>query len=268
VNACTGSAARPHTNRCLVVADVGNTAVKLVLQTPSSIAHREIRIGTSGWEFAAIGWVREKLGSVSTAGSAIPWRIASVQTAAATRLRHALDSAEPAAQVQLVSWRDVPIDVHVDCPDRVGIDRLLSSFAAWQRFSIPSVVIDAGSAITADWVSGDGAFCGGLILPGLALQARSLVMGTEALPQIELNSDSAIELPAKNTAAAIRAGIILGTAAALDGLIRRYACSSAVSENQFQVVLTGGDARTLCPHLRQSHELIPNLVCEGLLHLA
>lgn len=274
MNAAEGNAATDHAG-CVVAVDVGNTAVKLALQTSTMLQHREIRIGTSGWEFAVIGWVRDKLGSLSAASSDLQWRIASVHAAAAARLRHAIDSSEPTAQIQLVSWRDVPIELQIDFPERVGIDRLLSAFAAWRRYARSAVVIDAGSAITADWVSGDGAFCGGSILPGLALQARSLVMGTEALPQIELNSDLAIELPAKNTGAAIRAGIVLGSAAALDGLIGRYAEQahggpddrSTHAHPPFQVLLTGGDARTLSPHLRQSHELIPNLVCEGLLQL-
>ncbi len=252
-----------NNDSCIVAVDVGNTAVKLALQFESSIEYREIRIGSSGWELSAIGWVREKLGSQQAAGNSPQWRIASVQRSAATKLRHAIASAQRDALIQQVTWPDVPIKMNVDSPDRVGIDRLLSAFAAWSRFGSPAVVIDAGSAITVDWVDPSGTFCGGAIMPGLELQSRSLVMGTEALPQIELNTDAPIELPAKNTVAAIRAGIVLGVAAALDGLIERYASAS----DKFIVVLTGGDARTLSPHVRKSHEVIFNLVCQGLLQI-
>ena len=250
-------------NRCIVAVDVGNTAIKLALKFESSIEYREIRIGSSGWELSAIGWVRDKLGSQHAAGISPQWRIASVHRSAATKFQHVIESAQPGASIQLVTWPDVPIKMDVDFPDRVGIDRLLSAYAAWLRFASSAVVIDAGSAITVDWVDGAGTFCGGAIMPGLELQSRSLVMGTEALPQIELHANAPIALPAKNTVEAIRAGIVLGVAAALDGLIERYNTDS----NGFIVVLTGGDARTLSPHVRKSHQVISNLVCQGLLQI-
>jgi type III pantothenate kinase len=254
-------------HNCVVAVDVGNTAVKLALRMESSVEPREVRIGSSGWELGVIGWVRDKLGGRHAAGDSPQWRIASVQRAAAAQLQHAIRNAQSDAAIKMISWRDVPIAVHVDEPDRVGIDRVLSAYAAWIRFQSPLVVIDAGSAITVDWVDATGAFCGGAIMPGLELQARSLVMGTEALPQIELNQGAAIRLPATNTADAIRAGIVLGVASALDGMIDRYADNRQRSSDSFSVVLTGGDAPLLSPQLRKLHQTIPNLVCQGLLHL-
>ena len=252
---------------CIVAVDVGNTAVKLALKVESSIEYRAIRIGSSGWELAAIGWVREKLGDQHAAGNAPQWRIASVHRSAATQLQNSIRSVQADAPIRLITWPDVPIAIDVDNPDRVGIDRLLSAYAAWVTLQSPLVVIGSGSAITVDWVNETGTYCGGAILPGLELQSRSLVMGTEALPQIELNSDAVLTLPAKNTTDAIRTGIVLGTAIGLDGLIDRYAENSGIDDQQFQVVLTGGDARTLSPHLRKSHQTIPNLVCQGLLEI-
>ncbi len=73
--------------------------------------------------------------------------------------------------------------------------------------------------------------------------------------------------PQKTLSDAIRAGIVLGVASALDGLIARYAENSGLSVDEFRVVLTGGDARTLTPHVRKSHQIISNLVCQGLLQL-
>jgi type III pantothenate kinase len=253
--------------QCIVAVDVGNTAVKLALKFESSIEHREIRIGSSGWELSAIGWVRDKLAGQHVLGNSPQWRIASVHRSAATKLRHAIKSSQPDALIHLVTWPDVPIQIDVDDAGRVGIDRLLSAYAAWSEFQSALVVIDAGSAITVDWVDHHGTFCGGAIMPGLELQSRSLVMGTEALPQIELTTGAGVALPAKNTSDAIRAGIVLGAASALGGLIDRYATESGLSSQQMQVVLTGGDARTLGPHVRKSHHVVAHLVCQGLLSL-
>lgn len=254
-------------DQCIVAVDVGNTAVKLALKFETLIEYREIRIGSSGWELSAIGWVRDKLAGQHVLGNSPQWRIASVHRSAATRLRHAIKSSQPDALIRLVTWPDVPIQIDVDDAGRVGIDRLLSAYAGWTKFGSALVVIDAGSAITIDWVDSAGTFCGGAIMPGLELQSRSLVMGTEALPQIELTTEAEVALPAKNTSDAIRAGIVIGAASALGGLIDRYAAESGLSDEQMQVVLTGGDARTLGPHVRKSHQIIANLVCQGLLSL-
>ena len=57
-------------------------------------------------------------------------------------------------------------------PDRVGIDRLLSAYAVVRRCESPAVIVDAGSAVTVDWVDAAGCFCGGAILPGFNTSPR------------------------------------------------------------------------------------------------
>src|SRR5438552_2174041 len=71
----------------------------------------------------------------------------------------------------LDSSRQLPIKVLVNAPDRVGIDRLLNAVAARHRCSKGkgAVIIDAGSAVTVDWVDEAGAFAGGAIFPGVRL---------------------------------------------------------------------------------------------------
>jgi type III pantothenate kinase len=247
---------------CLVAVDVGNSAVKLAVQRESSIIDHSIRIGASGWELSVIGWVRDQLGCRDTL-----WRIASVHRSATSQLEAAIRKSNQGAVISLVGYRDVPMMVEVDQPDRLGIDRLLGAYAACNRFGSPLVVIDAGSAITVDWVSQERHFCGGAILPGLLLQSRALVMGTDALPQVELASSNPLQLPAKNTTEAIRGGIVAGVCAGIDGLIGRYCETARLPSDRVIVVMTGGDAPTLSPHLRHSHQVCSNLVCRGLLDL-
>ena len=50
------------------------------------------------------------------------------------------------------------------------------------RCSGACVVVNAGTAVTVDALTAQGVFLGGLILPGLALMARSLAAGTADLP--------------------------------------------------------------------------------------
>jgi type III pantothenate kinase len=144
---------------------------------------------------------------------------------------------------------------------------LLSAFAATSRHDPPAVIIDAGSAVTVDWVCGRRRFCGGAILPGLDLQSRALASGTEALPEIRWGGDHPIRLPAKNTEDAIRSGILAGMSASIDALIERYREAAGLAAKEIRVVLTGGDGPAISPHLRHIHQLAPNLVCRGLLDL-
>ena len=204
----------PNKEVCVVAVDVGNSAVKLAVQHDSAnssdsrssspnkfepdaqmeseIVDHSIEIGSTGWELSVIGWVRDQLGCDDTL-----WRIASVHRSATSQLEHAISKSQLSAKVQLVTHRDVPMLANVDHPDRLGIDRLLSANPAFNRRKTALVVIDAGSAVTVDWVNAKGHFCGGAILPGLGLQSRALVMGTEALPQVEWNAETPMPLPAK-----------------------------------------------------------------------
>jgi type III pantothenate kinase len=266
---------------CTVAVDVGNTAVKLCVHQAGALVDHAIQIDHPGWHRSAIDWVSGKLGCRHA-----KWRVASVHRRAAGRLVDAVRESQPAASIHLVTYRDVPMDVCVDEPPRLGIDRLLSAFAAHQICPGPLVVVDAGSAVTVDWVDEHGRFRGGAILPGLGLQARALATGTDALPQIEWGSHRDVRLPATNTADAIHAGILIGVASAIDGLATKYFQHATGSQTanlpdghdpdghdpdgdnpEPSLVLTGGDSAVLSTYVQSRHRLAPNLVCRGLLNL-
>ena len=76
----------------------------------------------------------------------------------------------------VISPKDLPLEVKLRHPGRVGIDRLLNAVAVNSRRprQTSAIIIDAGSAITVDYVDQHGVFRGGAILPGLRLMAKSL----------------------------------------------------------------------------------------------
>jgi len=69
----------------------------------------------------------------------------------------------------------------------LGQDRALNAIAAYAISNSACIVIDAGTAITVDFIDGQGAFCGGCILPGVQLMADALHEHTAALPKITPN---------------------------------------------------------------------------------
>ncbi len=163
--------------------------------------------------------------------------------------------------VQLTDVGQLPIEVRVDNPSAVGIDRLLNAVAVNARRPerTPALVIDCGSAITVDAVDQSGAFVGGAILPGLGLAARALAEFTYWLPRVDVNQPP--EPLGKNTEQALRSGLYWGTVGGLNELVRRL---SEELGGQPVVYITGGDAALLSGRLEQPAVLIADLTLHGI----
>ena len=281
---------------CVVAVDVGNTAVKLCINDKATDTDAElnvhvIKLDDANWPTAAVQWVADQQNHdhQQSGGRSLQWRIASVNGIAADELESAIKTAsskreggkqearkhevgETSQCVRRVTYRDVPMSVSVDQPARLGIDRLIGAFAASNRYRGPFVVVDAGSAVTVDWVDDDNVFCGGAILPGLRLQTESLAAGTDALPRIDWGQAKDVCAPGSNTVDAINLGVVTTVAAGVDRLAARYIqqfieTNDSQQEQNFYIVLTGGDSQVLSPHLYSEHVVIPNLVCQGLIDL-
>jgi type III pantothenate kinase len=246
---------------CVVAVDLGNSAAKLVILGENERQPKSFRIDQLDWTQQAIQWVRDHASC-----SFAQWRIASVHRSAAVRLSSAVNEATPSAPISLISRHDIPIELDVEFPDRVGIDRLVGAFAALKSAKPPIVVVDAGSAVTVDYVDASGRFCGGAIMPGLNLQTTSLATGTDALPRLDWQSESTIKIPGRDTLQAIRLGVLTAVAAGIDRLVDQYGELSN-SGREMSVLVTGGDANVLSTQLKCVHQVEPNLVCRGLLLL-
>lgn len=153
----------------------------------------------------------------------------------------------------------LPIDVAVDDPKAIGVDRVCSAAAAYDEVRNACTVIDFGTAVTVDLVDGDGTLLGGAILPGLHSQIRSLHEYTALLPQVEPGFP---ETPyGRNTVEAIQTGVCRGLAGAVRGLVEGYAATL----NQWpQVVVTGGDAAFMLPHCDFVDTAVDGLVLRGI----
>lgn len=160
----------------------------------------------------------------------------------------------------------LPIKIDVVEPERVGIDRLLNAVAARNRL-MPAesiVIIDAGSAVTVDWVDKDGVFRGGAIFPGLQMMAMALHDYTAVLPMVEVSQCTPGHiLPGNSTVSAIRGGVFWAVAGGITALIRLFAARTEPYLHPV-VYLTGGDAQILLPLLPSEVKLSPTLTLEGI----
>jgi type III pantothenate kinase len=145
-------------------------------------------------------------------------------------------------------------------PETLGSDRWAALIAAWNTYHAPCVVVNAGTAMTVDALSGQGEFLGGLILPSLGLMRVSLATGTAGVAPA---SGSWRDFP-NSTADAVQTG----TLAAMAGAVRHMVQLLELREGRAPVcVLSGGDAEALAPALAIPTILNPHLVLHGLLLL-
>jgi type III pantothenate kinase len=149
--------------------------------------------------------------------------------------------------------------IHYDNPHEVGADRIVNGVAALASHGGPVVVVDFGTATTLDVISRDGAYLGGAIAPGVETSAEALFAKAARLSKVDL------EPPAKvigtNTRESVQAGLMLGEAAMVDGLVRRIWLELG---EVAPVVATGGLAPRMAP-LCETVELVDvDLTLRGL----
>lgn len=191
------------------------------------------------------------------------WRVASVHREAEKLLENWVRLNRPQDDFKILTYRDLPLEVRVEFPDRVGLDRLAAAVAASViRAGKPAIVVDAGTAITVDLVSAGGAFEGGVILPGFRLTAQALAAGTNQLPLASFTGqDQPPPVVGKNTDGAIRSGLFWGAVGAVREVIERM---SAGLDVQPHVFVTGGDLRHLAPLVSPHSQFVPNMVLSGI----
>ena len=159
----------------------------------------------------------------------------------------------------LTSSTPVPIRNGYSSPSTLGMDRLAAAVGAWSMNpGHDLLVIDAGTAVTCDFVSADGEFKGGNIAPGIGLRLKSLHEHTGALPMVQAEGET--PLFGYDTETAVRSGVINGMRYELGGFISDLRCKYP----SLLVFLTGGDAEFFDIKGKSSIFAVPDLVLRGL----
>ncbi len=199
------------------------------------------------------------------------WLVSSVQPTAFATLSHVFSTRSSIGKHRLVGFRDVPMTFHVDEPERVGIDRMLAAWGAWQASDKgnPLIVIQAGTAVTVDWVDEQGAYCGGAIMPGLSLTLKYLALGTAHLPWLAPPKDPTLfVIPGKNTRDAILAGVSASFIGGIEQLQRKYRHQYSGDPSSIETILSGGDGMTLSQSIAPPFKVIDHLVLCALAKLS
>ncbi|MDD2285396.1 MAG: type III pantothenate kinase [Paludibacter sp.] len=144
-------------------------------------------------------------------------------------------------------------------PETLGKDRLAAVVgAAALQPDKDILIIDAGTAVTYDFIDASGVYHGGNIAPGIELRLKSLHAFTQKLPLVEVNAN--VDFLGTDTGSAIQSGVLYGIVLEIDGYVERL----MLKYPKLSVFLTGGSAVLFENKLKSRIFADKNLVLTGL----
>ncbi len=153
----------------------------------------------------------------------------------------------------------IPVKNKYSTPETLGKDRLAGVVGAQKIFPANDIlVIDAGTAITYDFITASGEYMGGSISPGIAMRYKALHTYTDRLPLLNHYEDA--KLTGDDTSTSIYSGVLNGAVAEMEGILQQY-------RNLYpgiKIIITGGDHNYFDKRLKIKTFAAPNLVLEGL----
>ena len=161
--------------------------------------------------------------------------------------------------MELTHETPVPINNLYKSPETLGKDRLAAVVGAHSLFPGKDIlVLDAGTALTIDFIDKAGNYHGGNISPGLNMRFKALHDDTKNLPLQKQSED--YEMIGKNTVSAITSGVQNGIIFEIDYYIHHFVKKFP----GLVTILTGGDVNFLENKIEKFIFAEPNLVFIGL----
>ena len=129
----------------------------------------------------------------------------------------------------------LPVPPRVDPGTAVGPDRLVNTAGAFDRHGGNLIVVDFGTATTADVVDDDGAYVGGVIAPGVNVSLEAFHLAAAALPHVDVSKPERVI--GTNTVACMQSGAFWGYI----GLVKEITAKiKAERGREMKVIGTGG----------------------------
>jgi type III pantothenate kinase len=158
-----------------------------------------------------------------------------------------------------VTWENAGIPILYEDPREVGADRIVDAVAMMSRYSVPGIIVDAGTATTFDAITRDGEYLGGLLAPGIEVSANALIQHAAKLPRVDIRRPDT--LIGRSTVASLESGFFWGYVSLVDGIVERM--KRELGEDS-SVVATGGMAHFVQEGSRFISTVDPDLTLDGL----
>lgn len=162
-------------------------------------------------------------------------------------------------EVFVVNSETVPsLNILLENPLEIGSDFIATTMGAMDKYDLPFIVADVGSATKLTYTDETGSFRGGAILPGLGVSLKALHDFIPHLPSVD------IKMPEKaignSTSGAIQSGIMYGLIGQIEGIAKRMESQRG---KKCVKIITGGYASLIKDHL-EDFVCEPNLLNDGL----
>ncbi|GAA2145093.1 MULTISPECIES: type III pantothenate kinase [Glycomyces] len=162
--------------------------------------------------------------------------------------------------VQIAPGIKTGVRLSIDNPREAGPDRIANTHAAFHLYGGPCITVDFGTSTNIDVISATGDFLGGAFAPGIEISIDALASRAANLLKIPLVKPRSVI--GKNTVECLQSGMVYGTAAQVDGLVRRI--TEELGTTPTAVVATGGLAPVVIEQCETVTHYEPNLTLHGL----
>ncbi len=149
--------------------------------------------------------------------------------------------------------------IATDDPKELGADLIAAAAAALEKYPLPQILLDLGTATTLSVLDREGVFRGVVICPGAKVSFDALSASAAQLPELPFGAPG--KVIGTNSPECMQSGVIYGHAAMLDGLIDRI--EEELGET-CTVVATGGLSSRIIPYCRREILMDGDLVMDGL----
>ena len=228
--------------------DAGNTSVKI------AVAEQGVVHSFVSFELICTDEMLRYLDTLPATESCIVSSVGTIEP----ELLNALSARAP-FYMELRADTPIPIRNLYATPETLGKDRLAAVVGAYSLYPGNNIlVIDAGTALTVDFLDENGNYHGGNISPGLQMRFQALHDYTKRLP-LEA-PDVGYPLLGDSTTSAIVAGVQYGIIFEIEAYIENF----SRQYSGLKTLITGGDAFFLADILKKPILAMPNLVIIGL----
>lgn len=145
--------------------------------------------------------------------------------------------------------------------EHLGADLICGCVGAIEKYSLPCLVVDMGTATKILAIDKNGYFVGCIIAPGVKISLDALTQNAALLPSISFTKPK--NVVGTNTVECMQSGSVYGSAAMLDGLISRM--TRELNFDNTTIVSTGGYSKGIIPCCETQIVYDENLLLDGLL---
>jgi type III pantothenate kinase len=234
-----------------LLVNLNNTSTKFALANEEGLLKRKVvptkSLSLQGIRKTIASWSFDQV----LVGSVVPKKTALFRTLFRSRMK------------EVSSDLDLGIGIDFSDPRGIGADRLANAVGVTNRYGVPAIVVDFGTAVTFDIISAERGYEGGVIAPGLGVMTDYLYQRTALLPKIDLAEP--VNVIGKTTKDAMLAGAIYG----YRGLVRQIITEIVPHlQGKARIIATGSYADLIAARLPELQIVDLDLTFEGLRAIA